>query len=149
MQTNKKGIELLKTFEGCKLKTYLCPAGIPTIGYGHTGPDVTEGLVITKRQAESLLKKDLAKFEKGVGELLKVKVSPNQFSALVVFAYNVGLGALAGSTLLKKLNAGDIIGAGNEFLRWNKVNKQEVQGLTNRRNAERDLFLTAEPTSTV
>lgn len=143
MRINEEGLKLLKKFEGCKLKTYRCVAGILTIGYGHTGKDVTEGMTITKAQAEELLLKDLERFEAGVEDLLKVKVSENQFSALVSFAYNIGLNALSGSTLLKKLNAGDIIGAADQFLRWNRAAGKEVQGLTNRRNAERDLFLTA------
>lgn len=143
MRINEEGLKILKKFEGCKLKTYLCPAGIPTIGYGHTGKDVSEGMTITKAQAEKLLLKDLAKFEAGVADLVKVPVSVNQFSALVVFAYNIGLNALSGSTLLKKLNAGDVIGAADQFLRWNKAAGKELDGLTNRRHAERDLFLTA------
>jgi lysozyme len=143
MRINEEGLKLLKKFEGCKLKTYRCVAGVLTIGYGHTGKDVTEGMVITKDEAEKLLRNDLEKFEKGVVDLLKVTVTSNQFSALVSFAYNIGLNALSGSTLMKKLNAGDIMGAANQFERWNKAGGKEVQGLTNRRLAERDLFLTA------
>lgn len=142
MRINEEGLKLLKKFEGCKLKTYRCVAGVLTIGYGHTGKDVTEGMTITKEKAEELLVKDLERFEAGVKDLLKVKVSENQFSALVSFAYNIGLNALSGSTLLKKLNAGDIAGASDQFLRWNRAGGKEVQGLTNRRIAERDLFLT-------
>lgn len=143
MRINEEGLKLLKRFEGCKLKAYRCPAGIPTIGYGHTGKDVSDGMTITKKQAEDLLVKDLERFEAGVMDLLKVKVSENQFSALVTFAYNIGLNALSGSTLLKKLNAGDVIGAADQFIRWNRAGGKELEGLTNRRNAERDLFLTA------
>jgi len=131
----------LKKFEGCKLKTYRCSAGVLTIGYGHTGKDVTEGKVITQAEAEKLLEDDLKRFEAGVADLLKVKVTANQFSALVTFAYNIGLNALSGSTLLKKLNAGDFTGASEQFLRWNRAGGKEVQGLTNRRTAERELFL--------
>lgn len=143
MRINEEGLKLLKKFEGCKLKTYRCVAGVLTIGYGHTGKDVTEGKTITQEEAEKLLRNDLEKFEKGVVDLLKVTVTSNQFSALVSFAYNIGLNALSGSTLMKKLNAGDIMGAANQFERWNKAGGKEVQGLTNRRLAERDLFLTA------
>lgn len=142
MRINEEGLKLLKKFEGCKLKTYRCVAGILTIGYGHTGKDVTEGKVITQQEAEDLLRKDLERFEAGVEDLLKVKVSENQFSALVSFAFNIGLNALSGSTLLKKLNAGDVTGAADQFLRWNRAGGKEVQGLTNRRHAERELFLT-------
>jgi lysozyme len=143
MRINEEGLKLLKKFEGCKLKTYRCVAGVLTIGYGHTGKDVTEGMTITKKEAEDLLVKDLERFEAGVKDLVKVSISENQFSALVSFAYNIGLNALSGSTLMKKLNAGDIMGAANQFERWNKAGGKEVQGLTNRRLAERDLFLTA------
>lgn len=141
MRINKAGLELLKKFEGCKLKTYRCVAGVLTIGYGHTGKDVTEGKVITQQEADELLAKDLQRFEEGVADLLRVKVTENQFSALVSFAYNIGLNALSGSTLLKKLNEGDTEGAAAQFVRWNKAGGKAVQGLTNRREAERDLFL--------
>lgn len=141
MRINEEGLKLLKKFEGCKLKTYRCSAGVLTIGYGHTGKDVTEGKVITQAEAEKLLEDDLKRFEAGVADLLKVKVTANQFSALVTFAYNIGLNALSGSTLLKKLNAGDFTGASEQFLRWNRAGGKEVQGLTNRRTAERELFL--------
>ena len=143
MRINEEGLKLLKKFEGCKLKTYRCVAGVLTIGYGHTGKDVTEGMTITKKEAEDLLVKDLERFEAGVKDLVKVSISENQFSALVSFAYNIGLNALSGSTLMKKLNAGDVMGAADQFERWNKAGGKEVQGLTNRRLAERDLFLTA------
>jgi lysozyme len=143
MRINEAGLKILKKFEGCKLKAYKDIVGVLTIGYGHTGSDVTDGKTITKGEAEELLLKDLGRFEKGIEDLLKVAVSENQFSALVVFAYNIGLNALSGSTLLKKLNAGDIIGASDQFLRWNRAGGKEVEGLTNRRHAERDLFLTA------
>lgn len=143
MRINEEGLKILKKFEGCKLKTYLCPAGVPTIGYGHTGSDVTEGMTITKAEAEELLLSDLERFEKGVEDLVKVAITENQFSALVSFAYNVGLNALSGSTLLKKLNANDVVSAGDQFLRWNRAGGKELEGLTTRRHAERDLFLTA------
>jgi len=142
MRINEKGLKLLKQFEGCKLKTYKCVAGILTIGYGHTGKDVREGQTITQEEADKLLEGDLKRFEEGVADLVKVPVNSNQFSALVVFAYNIGLNALSGSTLLKRLNAGDIRGASEQFIRWNRAGGKEVQGLTNRRLAEKDLFLT-------
>jgi len=142
MRINEKGLKLLKQFEGCKLKTYKCVAGILTIGYGHTGKDVREGQTITQEEADKLLEGDLKRFEEGVADLVKVPVNSNQFSALVVFAYNIGLNALSGSTLLKRLNAGDIRGASEQFIRWNRAGGKEIQGLTNRRLAEKDLFLT-------
>jgi len=143
MSINTKGLEILKRFEGCKLKAYKDIVGILTIGYGHTGKDVREGQTITQEEAEAILQKDLEKFVHGVKDLVKVPINENQLAALVVFAYNIGLNALSGSTLLKKLNAGDLQGASEQFIRWNKAGGKEVAGLTNRRNAERDLFVSA------
>jgi len=143
MSINTKGLEILKRFEGCKLKAYKDIVGILTIGYGHTGKDVREGQTITQEEAEAILQKDLEKFVHGVKDLVKVSINENQLAALVVFAYNIGLNALSGSTLLKKLNAGDLQGASEQFIRWNKAGGKEVAGLTNRRNAERDLFVSA------
>lgn len=141
MFINKKGIDLIKKFEGCRLKAYKDIVGILTVGYGHTGKDVSEGLEIDPERANELLEKDLQKFCHGVEDLVKVSITDNQFAALVAFAYNIGLNALSGSTLLKKLNAGDLQGASEQFIRWNKAGGKEVQGLTNRRLAEKELFL--------
>ena len=143
MKTSQNGINLIKKFEGCRLKAYKCPSGIWTIGYGHTS-GVKSGQVITKSKAEDLLKKDLETFEKGLKSLVKASINQNQFDALVSFSYNCGLGALQRSTLLRKLNARDYSGAANEFLRWNKSNGKVLDGLTNRRRAERDLFLKSD-----
>ena len=138
-KTSKRGLDLIKEFEGCKLKAYLCPANIWTIGYGHTGL-VKEGDRVTKKEATLLLKQDVAKFERGVNEKVKVPLSQNQFDALVSFTFNVGLGAFSKSTLLKKLNALDYNGATNEFKRWNKGNRRILVGLTRRRLAEENMF---------
>lgn len=140
MKINQDGINLIKEFEGCRLTAYKCPAGLWTIGYGHTA-GVKESTTITQEQAEEYLKQDLEKFEKGVDGCVKVGINQNQFNALVSFAYNCGIGALQTSTLLKKLNSGDFNGAANEFLRWNKANGQALTGLTRRRQAEREMFL--------
>jgi lysozyme len=138
---NKDGLDLVKSFEGLRLESYLCPAKVWTIGYGSTGSDIGPGLSWTLEQAEARLKKDLETFEKGVEGLIKTKITDNQFSALVCFTYNVGLGAFGRSTLLKTLNAGNHQDAANEFLRWNKAGGKELAGLTRRRQAERELFL--------
>lgn len=140
MKINEKGLEMIKHFESLKLKSYLCPANVWTIGYGTTGSDIVEGLVWTENQANERLLKDLEKFERGVENLLKVEVNENQFSALVSFAYNVGLGALKNSTMLKKINSSNFDGAAQEFLRWNKVKGKVLNGLTRRREAEKKLF---------
>lgn len=136
-----KEAELIKSFEGLELEAYLCPADIWTIGYGHTG-NVKEGDRITKAEAEALLDKDLQTFRNGVKRLVKVPLNENQFGALVSFAYNLGLGSLQNSTLLKMLNAGDYTGAADQFLRWNKSGGKVLTGLVRRREAERAVFLT-------
>lgn len=143
MRINNKGLELIKKYEGCRLLAYKCPAGVWTIGYGHTA-DVKSGMAITKYDAERLLLQDLKRFEEGVEALVKVPLTSNQFSALVSFAFNCGLSALRSSTLLKKLNVGDLNGAAREILRWDKVNKKPVEGLTKRRKEEQQLFLTPD-----
>lgn len=136
-----KEAELIKSFEGLELEAYLCPADIWTIGYGHTG-DVKEGDTITKAEADDLLDKDLEKFRSGVNRCVKVPLNENQFGALVSFAYNVGIGSLQSSTLLKLLNAGDYDAAADQFPRWNKSGGKVLTGLTRRREAERAVFLT-------
>lgn len=146
---NAAGFTLIKRFEGyakivpgtSNVTTYLDPAGIPTIGYGHTGPDVTAGLVITEARAEELLAQDLARFETGVLELVTVPLTDNEFSALVSFAFNLGLGTLEASTLLRLLNAGEVSQAADQFLRFVYADGQALPGLVARREAERALFL--------
>lgn len=143
MQTNNDGIEIIREFEGCWLKAYVCPAGKLTIGYGHTGPDVLPGMVITQEQAEQLLKQDIQKVEAALNGtlIIKSKLNQNQFSALVSFAFNLGIGALSSSTLTKKINAGDFKGAALEFERWvYGKNKEKLPGLVKRRAMERALF---------
>ncbi|WP_426313523.1 lysozyme [Methylobacterium fujisawaense] len=141
MKTNNAGISLIRQFEGCELHAYKCPAGVLTIGYGHTGSDVTPGLVTTQQRAVELLQLDLAKFEKAVAAALKVPVTANQFAALVALAYNIGGAAIAKSTLIKRLNAGKTQEAADQFLVWNKAGGKVLAGLTRRREAERALFL--------
>lgn len=146
MKTSEQGINLIKEFEGLYLNAYRCPAGIPTIGWGCT-EGIRMGMTITREQAELMLRQELAKFENAVNRLVKVELSQSEFDALVSFAYNLGEGALAQSTLLKKLNFGDKVGAANEFPRWNKAvnsrtgEKQVLPGLTRRREVERKMFL--------
>lgn len=143
MKTSDKGIELIKSFEGCRLVGYADLGGVPTVGYGSTGPDVTVGMKITQQQADARLLKDLARFETGVSDLVKVSINQNEFDALVSFSFNVGLGALKQSTLLRLLNDGtDRTTVAAEFSRWDKVDGKSVEGLTRRRKAEKELFLT-------
>ena len=138
---SKNGLALTKQFEGCKLTAYQDSVGVWTIGYGHTGTFAVQGKTITQAFADQLLLADIAKFEAGVLKLVRAVINQNQFDALVDFSFNLGLGNLGSSTLLKKLNAGDIKGAAEEFLRWDKAGGKVLAGLTRRRKAERDLFL--------
>ena len=137
---NEKGLSLIREFEGLKLKSYLCPAGVWTIGVGHT-KGVKPGMVITEERAKELLREDLAEFEAGITKLVRVPLTSNQFSALVSLAFNVGLANVASSTLLKKLNEGDYQGAADQFPRWDKARGKTLAGLTRRRAAERALWL--------
>lgn len=143
MRMSNPGIDaLVKKFEGCKLKAYRCPAKILTVGFGHTSaagaPEVTEGMTITQDEAEAILRSDLMKFEHGVEKLLKVEVTQNEFDVLVDFAYNAGLGNLKSSTLLKKVNAGDLDAAPSELMKWTKGGGKVLAGLVKRRQAEID-----------
>jgi lysozyme len=139
MRITQEGIDLIKRWEGLKLKAYLCPANVWTIGYGHT-TNVTPGMEITEEQAEELLRKDLEVFEAVILNNVVVELTEHQFAALVSWAYNVGAGAVRRSTLLKKLNAGDYDSVPAQLARWNRVNGRVVQGLTNRRAAEAGLW---------
>ena len=148
MKTSQNGIELIKKFEGLELESYPDIAGIWTIGYGQTGPTIGPDQSITEAEAEALLIADLTKRERAILRLVRVPLSSNQFSALVSFVYNVGVGAFGRSTLLKNLNAYDYKGAAAEFEKWNKATimgvKTEVAGLTRRRRAEKTLFETPD-----
>ena len=139
MRTNAAGLKIIKDAEGLRLNAYKCPAGIWTIGYGHTGPDVHPGLTITSERATELLAADLARFELAVSSLCPV-TTDNQFAALVSFAYNLGAGALKGSTLCRLHNEGRYVEAAAQFQRWNKAAGQVLPGLTKRRAAEAALY---------
>lgn len=141
MKTGDKGVNLIKSFEGLELKAYRDSVGVLTIGYGSTGSHVYVGQTITEAQAETLLKSDLVRFEKGVSDLVKVPLNQNQFDSLVSFSFNLGLANLKSSTLLRKLNSLDYAGASLEFPRWNRAGGVVLNGLTRRREAEKALFL--------
>lgn len=145
MTPSSKCVEIIKEFEGFRSKPYLCPAGVPTIGYGSTvyedGTKVTlQDSPISKERAVDLLMVTLKGYADSVNKLVKVPLNQNQFDALVDFAYNAGASKLGGSTLLKKLNAGDYAGAGAEFDKWVMGGGVKLPGLVRRRKAERDLF---------
>lgn len=140
LKLSKRGADLIKSFEGLRLKAYVCPAGVWTIGYGSTGSHVKQGMVITEAQADALFSKDIRRFEDAVIGMVQVPLTQGQFDALVSFSFNVGQEALRGSTLIKKLNAGDYVGAQMQFGRWNKAGGQVLYGLTKRRAAEVELW---------
>lgn len=138
---NRATLDLIKRFEGRYLKAYICPAGVLTIGYGHTGKDVKLNMTITEEDADRLLWNDIEIFATGVNVLVKVPLNENQFGALVSFSFNVGLGALEKSTLLRLLNNGLYDQVPAQLMRWNKGGGRELSGLTKRRAAEAELFM--------
>lgn len=135
-----EGLRLIKQWEGLRLTAYRDVGGVLTIGYGSTGPHVKEGQKITESFAETLLRSDLERFEIAVGQAVRVRLSDNQFAALVSFAFNVGTEAFRKSTLLKKLNAGQYDAVPAELMKWVNVKGKRVQGLVNRRSAEAGLW---------
>jgi lysozyme len=137
MKTNEAGIQLIESFEGCRLQAYQDSGGIWTIGYGHT-LGVKPGDVITQAQAEQYLREDLADAEAVLNKAAGVDLTPNQFSALVSFQYNTG--ALVGSTLMRLVNAKDFAGAQAQFGLWVNAGGQKLEGLVRRRAAEAALF---------
>lgn len=145
MNISQRGIDLIKNSEGCSLTSYKDIAGVWTIFYGHTGPEVGEGQSGTVEEAEAMLRADLIEFEEWVSRLVVVELTQNQFDALVSFTYNVGISAFRYSTLRRLLNLELYEEAANQFLRWNKAKVggelKEVAGLTKRRQRERLLFL--------
>ena len=139
MKINQKGLDLIKSFEGCHLEAYLCPAGVPTIGYGTTkinGKAVKMGTVITQEQAEEYLRADIAKYEKAVMKYDDTyHFTENQFSALVSFAYNIGsIDQLTakGTRTIEQIS--------NKILAYNKAGGKVLNGLVRRREAEKALF---------
>lgn len=146
MRVSINGLNLIKNFEGLRLKAYKAHYSEKywTIGYGHYGADVKEGDTCNEAYALKLLGEDLKKFEDGVTKALnadEIEINQNQFDALISFAYNVGINNLLSSALWRKLKQHDYEGAANQFLRWNKCNGQILAGLVNRRDKERALFL--------
>ena len=146
MKISERGITLLKSFEGLELEAYQDIAGIWTIGYGHTGPDVRQGQRISEREAEALLRRDLRSREDAVSRFVSVPLNQNEFDALVSFVYNVGAEAFRRSTVLRRLNRGARMSAADALTWWNKATidgiLREITGLTRRRAAEKALFVT-------
>lgn len=137
---NQATVDLIKTFEGCRLKSYQDSVGVWTIGYGHT-LGVSPGETIPQTTAELWLRQDLDRAGVFVESVVEADLTDNQFGALVSFVFNLGGTRLSGSTLLKLLNQGDFAGAADEFLKWDHAGGQVVPGLLKRREFERELFL--------
>ena len=140
MEYSDKGLNLTEREEALRLVAYQDQGGVWTIGYGHTGPEVHAGLVITRQQAITWLQNDVQKAVNAVNASVRVSVTQQEFDSLVDFTFNVGVHAFETSTLLKLLNAGDYAGANAAFKNWVFVKGQVNKGLWNRRQAEQDEF---------
>ncbi len=142
----EEGLQLVKRCEGLKTEAYRCPAGVWTIGYGHTH-SVKHGMSISEAEAEDLLCKDLEECGRDVERLVSVELTDNQFAALTSFVFNVGAGSLAQSTLLRRLNARQYDAVPVELAKWVKATnpktgqKVTLPGLVTRRAAEGELWL--------
>jgi len=146
MRCNDAGIEIIKKYEGCSLRCYLDPIGIPTIGYGSIwGLDhsrfVSNHRDITENEAEYLLKRELLTTENAVARMVRTALTENQFSAVCCLVYNVGSGRFRSSTIKMKLNRQDFEGAANEFWKWRRAGGKILRGLVRRREEEKQLFL--------
>ena len=135
----EKAKRLIKEFEGLRLTAYLCPAGVWTIGYGHT-KGVKRGMKIDQAQADRLLDIDLIDVARSIRQLVKVYINDNQAQALVSFVFNIGSGAFEKSTLLRKINNRDFLAASLEFRKWVYAKGTKLPGLIRRRKAEKELF---------
>jgi lysozyme len=150
MKMTEEGLALIKRFEGFKAKAYRCPAGVWTIGYGHTSmagaPEVKAGMKMSREEASAILARDVERFAEGVRKAVTVTLTEQQFSALVSFAYNVGLGAFRSSSVLKAVNGGDLAAVPRRLSLWVKAGGKVLPGLVKRRAAEAALFAgTDEP----
>lgn len=139
-KTSAVGLALIKRFEGCRLTSYQCPAGVWTVGYGST-TSVIPHATITQAEADARLAKDVELVDRNLGALVKTNVTQGQWDALASFAFNLGVGALKGSGLLKLANTGLTSAAAEEFLKWTHCNGKVEKGLVTRREAERKLWL--------
>jgi lysozyme len=144
MKMTSEGLALIRRFEGFRAKAYRDAAGVWTIGYGHTSmagaPLVMPGMKIGKAEAERMLAADVEQFARGVARLLTRELTPEQFSAVVSFAFNVGLGGLAKSSVLKAVNAGDHAAVARRLQLWVKAGGRVLPGLVKRRAAEAALY---------
>jgi len=144
MIVNDRTKDLIKRFEGKRLKAYRCAAGVLTIGYGHTSmagaPKVTPGMTITEKEASAIFDRDIERFAAKVEDLIKVELTDNQFGACVSLAYNIGVGGFAKSSVLRFINKKQFDNAADAFALWNKAGGKVLPGLTVRRAEEAALF---------
>ena len=143
MNISKEGLSLIKKFEGCELEAYLCPAGVWTIGYGHT-KDVKEGDKINKDEADYLLQEEMIEYESYINDFVEVPLNQNQFDALCSWVYNLGPTNLKNSTMLRVLNEEKYADVPQEIKRWNKAGGEVLDGLIKRREAEAKMFVGEE-----
>lgn len=143
LKTSEQGLEFIKTHEGCRDSVYLCPAGVKTVGIGHTGPEINAlevGFKVSEEDILTWLKEDVYEAEQAIKTYVETDLTQAQFDALVSFIFNVGTNAFRRSTLLKKINAEDFTGAEDEFSRWIYADGRPLAGLVTRRGAEQELF---------
>ena len=135
--------DFIAKYEGCRLTAYLCPAGVPTIGYGHTGLEVRKGMTITQAEADELLRKDVERHVHDFSRYVNVPVTGNQFIALTSLVFKCGVSYVVHQCprLMRSLNAGDVEACAHEFLDINRAGGKVLAGLTERRRAEAKLFL--------
>ncbi len=148
MKVSEEGLDLIKRFEGLRTTSYRCPAGVWTIGYGHTSmagpPTVAAGMTISEAEASAILQRDVETFAREVAACLGVRLNDSQFSALVSFAYNVGIGSFRKSSVLAAINAGDFSAVPRRLQLWVKAGGRRLSGLVKRRAAEAELFATPD-----
>ena len=146
MKTNAKGLQLIRDFEGERLEAYLCPAGIPTISVGVTGPKVKMGMKITQAESDKMFREAIAEREPQLDALLQnAKTTPDQYAAMMALLFNIGAHKFAKTSVLRLHKAGDYAGAARAFALWNKARVggvlKPLRGLTRRRAEEARLYL--------
>ncbi len=140
-KTSIAGIAMICHFEDCRLEAYRCPAGIPTVGFGHTGAGIMMGLTITLERAKQLLAGDLHVAENAIAHAVHVPLTQGMVDALISLVFNIGAAAFRESVMLGLLNQSDFAGASQQFARWCHAGAEILPGLVARRAAEREMFL--------
>lgn len=140
MNISKVGVDLIKQYEGCKLRAYRDAVSVLTCGWGSTGPDIRDDTVWTQEQADKRLMDHLELVDGCIGRNVNVPLTQNQYDSLASWVYNLGCGNFMRSTLLKKLNEGDYAAVPDQIRRWTRAGTQVLSGLVKRREAEAELF---------